>query len=478
MSRKELFVKTYVPGLDDVVPGFPEGGLILITGLPGTGKTVFGMTFVYHGASVGDEPGVYVSTCESKERFLQLASRLGMDFEKLMNEGLVEHLWIPVVTEDGVTTAINMVLERVESLGAKRLVIDSFTALKQQFRSSSEARIFLQTLLSKILERLKCTTLLVKEGEPLAGALDFEEYVADGVLCLRRSYFERRPIRRLEILKLRGAELRNPRVICTIKDGFRMIPPTSIPKPAKAPEHELSGSWPPLDPPGAYTTGIPDLDQELGGYPPGSTVLVEVDPRLTFREYNLLVGPVTASFVLKGRHQLTIPSGGASPDLLKEAFHGYGVDEQAFLERHHIFYERGAIIESMPNVIEVDLRSAGEVGRRVAELMLRLVRETGEPVIAVMGIDRIARFMGEEGLKLLSKIQDLVRALHCLMLWLTKPTTPWLIKSLAPIADMHLKITRRHGCVIIYGIKPRTPLYAIQLDPRKSLLIPELISIV
>ncbi len=478
VSRRELFVRTHVPGLDDIIPGFPEGGLILVAGLPGTGKTVFGMTFIYRGASIGGEPGVYVSTCESRERFLQLASRLGMDFGRLMMEGLAEHLWIPLTAEEGVSMSVNTVLERVESLGARRLVIDSFTALKQQFKSPGEARIFLQTLLSKILEKLRCTTLLIKEGEPLAEAPDFEEYVADGVLCLRRRYFERRPIRRLEILKLRGAELRNPRLICTIKDGFRVIPPTRIPAPAKTPEHGPSELWPPPDPPGAYTTGILDLDRELGGYQPGSTMLMEIDPRLTFREYNMIVGPMTAGFVLKGRHQLTIPSGGVSPDLLRESFRVYGVDEQAFFERHHIFYERSAVIEKMPNVIEVDLRFADDVGRGITELMLRLVRETGGPVLVAMGVDRIVRFAGEEGLKLLSMAQDLVRALRCLMLWIVKPTMPWLIERLAPIADVHLKITRRHGCMLIHGVKPRTPLYAIQLDPRKSPPIPELVSIV
>jgi hypothetical protein len=47
-------------------------------------------------------------------------------------------------------------------------------------------------------------------------------------------------------------------------------------------------------------------------------------------------------------------------------------------------------------------------------------------------------------------------------MWLAKPTRPWIAKSLAPLADMHLKITRRHGAILLYGMKPRTPLYAVQ----------------
>jgi KaiC/GvpD/RAD55 family RecA-like ATPase len=80
-----------------------------------------------------------------------------MDFEKLEERGLFSHIWVPVTMEAGAAIAINMILERVESISAKRLVIDSFTALKQQFKDPAEARIFLQTLLSKIIKNLKCT---------------------------------------------------------------------------------------------------------------------------------------------------------------------------------------------------------------------------------------------------------------------------------------------------------------------------------
>jgi len=63
------------------------------------------------------------------------------------------------------------------------------------------------------------------------------------------------------------------------------------------------------------------------------------------------------------------------------------------------------------------------------------------------------------------------------MFWLVKPIMPWIVERLAPIADMHLKITREHGCLLLYGIKPRTPLYAIQLKPDKTPPIPDLIPV-
>ena len=266
------------------------------------------------------------------------------------------------------------------------------------------------------------------------------------------------------------ANLHNPKRLKILSP----VKPSRLEKPAQqvAPETCL-----PPDPPGAYTTGIPDLDREIGGYPQGSTILLEIDPRLTPWEYNMIIAPAIASFVLRGRHDLTILSGGVSPDTVKEMNSYYGIDERTFLERFHIFYEKGAPIKREQNIMEFNPRHVEEEGRRIIEFGIKLVEETGKPIIANIGVDRIVRAAGEEALRSLFSAQDIVRQYRSLMFWLVKPITPWIVERLAPIADIHLKITREHGCALLYGIKPRTPLYAIQLKPDKTPPIPDLIRI-
>jgi len=191
----------------------------------------------------------------------------------------------------------------------------------------------------------------------------------------------------------------------------------------------------------------------------------------------VIIALAIASFVLKGRHDLTIPSGGVSPDLVKEMNSYYGISEQMFLERFHIFYEKGAPIKKERNIMEFDPRHVEEEGKRIIEFGIKLVEETGKPIIANIGVDRIIRVTGEEALKQLAIAQDIVRQHRSLMFWLVKPIMPWIIERLAPIADIHLKITREHGCILLHGIKPRTPLYAIQLKPDKAPPIPDPIRI-
>jgi KaiC/GvpD/RAD55 family RecA-like ATPase len=477
MKDNEIFIKTCIPGLDDAIPGFPRGGLILVSGKPGSGKTIMGMTFIYRGALEAGEPGIYISVYESRERFLQLAKRLGMDFEKLEEKGLFKHVWMPVTMEAGAATAINMILEQIEKMGAKRLVIDSITALKQQFKDPLEARILLQTLLSKIVENLKCTTTLIKEGDPLTGPLDFEEYVADAVIHLERGYFEGRPLRRLEILKLRGVDIIFPRLVCTIHEGFKVMP-TRPPRLEKPTRQEAPEAWPPPDPPGAYTTGIPDLDRVVGGYPEGSIVLIEIDPRLTIHEHCLIYAPTLASFALRGRHAMIVPSGGVNPGLIREISSYYGVGEQTFLERYHIFYEKGAITDKRrQNVIELEHEDIEKATRQIIELGVRLTGETGRPVAVHICVDRLIQLAGREELRWLTLMQDYAKTYKNLLIWNVKPIMPWIIERLAPAADIHLKITREHGSMFLYGIKPRTTLHSIQLKPGKTPPIPDLIPV-
>ena len=182
-------VPTGIDGLDAVVEGgFPKGSLILVAGNPGTGKTVFSAQFLYRGAVDHGENGVYVSFAEDKKSFIDYMRRFGMDFERLEKEGKIRILDLITVTEKTVSDVLNKIVEEVLSLKAKRLVIDSFSAMAQAFKEKIEVRVILHTILGKIVRAAGCTTILVLEiphGEERIG-FGIEEFVADGIIILKR----------------------------------------------------------------------------------------------------------------------------------------------------------------------------------------------------------------------------------------------------------------------------------------------------
>jgi len=450
---RPMWIKAGIDGLDEIIQGFQRGGLIIVAGAPGTGKTSLAASFIYNGAARYGEPGVYASLIEDGERFHEYMRGFGYDFKPLEERGLFRYIALPTLLRDGLSASINTILESVESMGAKRLVIDSYTAISQMFESQAEARALLHTIMYRIIRQLNCTTILIKEERSAERKeYGFEEFIADAVIELRMGRLDDKLIRELTIIKLRGSEVKLPDACFTLHGGFRVLLPPQRPLGA-AGRPRL-----PEDPPTAYSTGIPDLDAEIGGYPRGSTILVELDPRVGFPEYSLILAPFGASFIEKGRHVLVITSGGVTEHDVREMFRGlYGLPDEVLDERLHVF--SGSTREEDP------------FGR-----FLEKARSLKPPHAILIGVDRLFRIYGRDRtIEMLEIGIDHIRRCGSAMIWLLKPTEPGLPERLASIAHQHLKITRRHGAILLYGVKPRTPLYAIQRDPTKQ--VPKIIPI-
>src|SRR6267143_818862 len=79
---------TGLPELDGMLEGgFLSGSLITLTGRPGTGKTIFGSHFLYHGAKKAKQAGMYVSMLESERSYLHNARRRGIGLHDPVDHG-------------------------------------------------------------------------------------------------------------------------------------------------------------------------------------------------------------------------------------------------------------------------------------------------------------------------------------------------------------------------------------------------------
>ena len=164
--------------------------------------------FLYSGAASGQEKGVYVSLAEGRKPFLDFMSSLGIDIATQERLGKVKIMDMVTVKEEGLPTLLEEVLEAVHSLKARRLVVDSFSAMAQAFSREIEARIMLHTILSKIVRGMDCTTLLTCEipwGSKRLG-MGIEEFIADGIVLVSSSVENLTLKRRLLIIKMRGTD--------------------------------------------------------------------------------------------------------------------------------------------------------------------------------------------------------------------------------------------------------------------------------
>ena len=211
MPRKKKKVETSkikkvnvgVSGVDEILDGgIPENSLVLLAGTCGTGKTTFGLQFLYQGIKNG-ENGVYVTLEEIPERLELTASLFGWDLKKLEKEKKLLIIKPELYKYESLVADIE---DAVKNINAKRLVIDSMAILGSYFSDSFELRRKVLEL-NEILKGLNCTTLAIseiEEGTNKISRYGIEEFTVDGVVILYYIKRENNFLRAIAVRKMRN----------------------------------------------------------------------------------------------------------------------------------------------------------------------------------------------------------------------------------------------------------------------------------
>jgi circadian clock protein KaiC len=208
ITTESTLVSSGIPSLDKILGGgFQSGDTILLAGQPGAGKTTLGLQFLYDGATNCDEPGIYVSFVESVSKLKRNAVPFGWDLEALDRSGKLRILdMLQTTAERGASVNLETILQEVSRIKAKRIVIDSFSAMTMYIESIPETRSF-AVLMNKFFEAANCTTILMLEVPWAQTKIGngFEEFLADGLIVMESVVDNFRVTRRLFVPKLRGA---------------------------------------------------------------------------------------------------------------------------------------------------------------------------------------------------------------------------------------------------------------------------------
>ncbi|MEI7961246.1 MAG: ATPase domain-containing protein [archaeon] len=215
-------IKTGIPGFDSIVGGgIPKQNLVVISGDPGSGKTIICMEFVYQGAKKFNEPGVFISLEETRDDVLKLAGLFGWDFEELIKDKLIEIVTIDLYDFEQLKDIIEDTITRI---GAKRIVIDPGVIFRLYFTKELEARKKILEL-GKMLKESGCTAIITNEASGKETDLfGLEEYVADGVLLLFHKKVKERFIRSIAVVKMRGTKItEKTHPIIITKSGIEIL---------------------------------------------------------------------------------------------------------------------------------------------------------------------------------------------------------------------------------------------------------------
>lgn len=251
---------THIAGLDELLaPGIPCGSTLLVSGTAGTGKTALLLEFVYRGALAG-EKAILFSFEETDERLRAFARSFGWDVEREIRRGMLQIVFVPQ-PEIAVERHLTMIRDRVTAMGARRIAIDSVSVFLHKVRDPQIGREQL-FLLGSIVHNARGVGLLATDipyGETRISRLGVEETVVDGIVLLTSVEEQLQRRRYVEVYKLRN----------TAHLGGRhamRIGPTGIGVFPRYAQQELAHEPPPpLETSKRLPSGVPGLDDRLGG---------------------------------------------------------------------------------------------------------------------------------------------------------------------------------------------------------------------
>lgn len=263
---------TSIQGFDEITGGgLPKGRPTLVCGGAGCGKTLFAMEFLVRGATVYKEPGVFISFEETAKELTANVASLGFDLDKLVEQKKIwlEHIdvergEIESTGEYDLRGLFVRIHSAIESIGAKRVVLDTIESLFTVLPNATIVRTELRRLFGWLKKKGVTAIITGERGNGTLTRNGLEEYVSDCVILLDHRVSDQSSIRRLRIVKYRGSTHgTNEYPFLIDADGFSVLPITSL-----GLNHITSSE--------RISTGIPRLDTMLSGkgYFRGSTVLV------------------------------------------------------------------------------------------------------------------------------------------------------------------------------------------------------------
>jgi KaiC/GvpD/RAD55 family RecA-like ATPase len=206
-------VKTCIKGLDEqMTGGIPQGHVVLVSGMPGTMKSSVAYNILFNNALLEGKKCLYISLEQGRESIIEHMLGLGMDHTKvetlvsIVDMGYLRlHMEEQTSEEQSWMDIFKMYAENLRTnTEYELLVIDSLPVL-ELLAGMNDRRGDLFHFFGWLRE-LGVTTFIVVESSADTIAVKDEDFLADGIIRLKKERQGYDISRQIVIDKMRGTK--------------------------------------------------------------------------------------------------------------------------------------------------------------------------------------------------------------------------------------------------------------------------------
>ena len=434
-----------------------KGFILLIRGAPGTGKTTLALTmmneigktaYITNKKVYEDMKNSYPWITEEMKKNIYLMDE-NYEYRETDKFGNIFYL-LPSVFRH----AINL----VEEGNIKNIVVDTWYTLLEEMsiqaiENKERENIYdVKSLFLKILKlsNMGINFIIVKEGEEN----DEIAYLTDGIITLRKEVDNRRVYRKIIIEKLRGIKIERSYYFYTLKDArFRYLYSSDFRHPERRREYKGEKIEKGKKIPSVYFDDVFKLER-------GDTVVYDFEEYVP-REYHVsTVMALISNFLINGSKVVFLPPNDVDISELKYHIYLFSLEK----------YYKNLVFLYMEESMESFIRKINFGDLSMAKYIENEIKNSeGGPPLVVLGYDRLYNYLSPtQMMKVINQIRDIVRKYGGILLITGKTSEKEIKRYSSGIAEIYIKFKNIGGDILMYGVKPWTNIYHLNITAERG----------
>jgi KaiC/GvpD/RAD55 family RecA-like ATPase len=436
---------------------------LLIKGFAGTGKTTLALTIL---KTLGSKNNFfYISTRISPKQLFQYYPWLNdfvEEFKPKSAKVASDHEVMPSFEDarlDEPESLFERITNQLMDIKSPIIIIDSWDAIASFM--DREARLNNERVLQTWRERAGAKLIFISE-HPADTTLDF---LVDGIVELKQSYYNNVKVRQIFLLKLRGIRINRPSYIYTLENSmFRSFAPY---RPIKfQPRRRITADALELATGDHIRSGFPVLDAALGsGFPRKGLVLLELDSHMNMTIAVAFLERIVSNFVSKGNPVLFQPFDWIDLSTIMRFFEpSMPAGKKSFFK----ILRTGKTNKVSDNIISL---GKGQASDPLLAAVLKMKQKHPDKLLLnIMWTDVMQRLYGAKGVRSgMKNILSSMRANADLSIAVIRYSQGDILELLSEVSDVRLRLIVINDTLFLQSLVPSSALYCLVFNERSEL---------